>query len=135
MRNWEPYFIEDSKVPVVLSKVAPLKIGAISFGWWVWSRNEKIGVITRRHETIHFQQQLELGFLIQWILYGLFWLIGLFVYKFDGNKAYRENPFEREAYANERKPTYLPKTRKRYAWVNYFWWVSTEGEPGRGRKK
>lgn len=134
MRNWEPIFIEDSKVPVILSKVAPLEIGAISFGWWVWSR-AKIGPVLRRHEAIHFQQQLELGFLFQWLLYVLFWLVGLFVYKFDGYKAYRENPFEREAYANDRKTKYLSETRKRYAWVNYFWWVSTEGEPSRGRKK
>tara|TARA_X000000950_G_scaffold211112_1_gene253899 strand:- start:612 stop:1016 length:405 start_codon:yes stop_codon:yes gene_type:complete len=134
MRNLEPIFIENSKVPVVLSKVAPLKIEALSFGWWVWSRRE-IGTVTRRHETIHFQQQLELLFLFQWILYVLFWVIGLFVYKFDGNKAYRENPFEREAYANDRKTKYLSETRKRYAWINYFWWVSTEGEPSRGRKK
>lgn len=134
MRNWEPVFIEDSKVPVVLSKVAPLEIGAISFGWWVWSRN-KVGPVTRRHETIHFQQQLELGFVLQWLLYGLFWLIGLFIYKFDGNKAYRENPFEREAYANEEEIPYLSETRKRYSWVRYFWWVPIEGEASRGRKQ
>jgi len=30
--------------------------------------------------------------------------------------AYVENPFEREAYQNERKYTYLEK-RKRYAWI------------------
>ena len=134
MRNWKPYFFENSKVPVVLSKVAPLEIGAISLGWWVWSRRE-IGVVTKRHETIHFQQQLEMLFVPFLLLYAAFWLVGLFVYKFDGNKAYRENPFEREAYANERKTKYLSETRKRYAWVNYFWWVSTEGEPSRGRKK
>ena len=133
MRTWEPKFIENSKVPVVLSKIAPLEIGAISFFWFVWSRGP-IGPVTRRHETIHFQQQLELLFVLQWVLYGLFWLIGLFVYKFDGNKAYRENPFEREAYANERKTKYLSDTRKRWSWVRYFWWVSTEGEPSRGRK-
>jgi hypothetical protein len=134
MRNLEPIFIENSKVPVVLSKVAPLEIGAIAFGPCVWSRNT-CGPVTRRHETIHFQQQLEMLFLFQWVFYVLFWLIGLFIYKFDGNLSYHMNPFEREAYANERKTKYLSETRKRYAWVNYFWWVSTEGEPSRGRKK
>ena len=134
MRHWEPKFIENSKVPAALSKVAPIEIGAISFGWWVWSRKE-IGPVLRRHETIHFQQQLELCFLIQWVLYVLFWIIGLFVYKFDGQKAYRENPFEREAYANDRKTKYLSETRTRYSWVRYFWWVPTEGESNRGRKK
>ena len=133
MRNWEPRFIENSKVPVTLSKIAPLEIGAISFGWWVWSRGT-VGVVTRRHETIHFQQQLELGFVLQWVLYVLFWLVGLVVYRFDGYKAYRENPFEREAYANERKTKYLPETRMRWSWVRYFWWVPIEGEPSRGRR-
>ena len=122
---WEPFFINNSKVPVWLSYLAPSQIWAISFGWGVWCRGE-INKTTKRHETIHFQQQLELGFVLQWLLYGLFWVIGFFRYKFDGAKAYRENPFEREAYGNEKKYTYLEK-RKRYAWVRYIWQSDSEG--------
>ena len=114
---WEPRFINNSKLPVWLSKLAPINIWAISFGFWVWCRGE-INKTTRRHETIHFQQQLELGFVLQWLLYGMFWLVGLVRYR-DGAKAYRENPFEREAFSNEKKPTYLGK-RKRYAWTAYI---------------
>lgn len=114
---WKPKFYENSNVPVFLSKFAPINIWAISFGWGVWCKGE-LSKTTRRHETIHFQQQLEMLFVFQWILYGLFWLIGLCIYR-NGEKAYRENPFEREAYGNERKFTYLEK-RKRYSWVRYI---------------
>jgi hypothetical protein len=113
MRLWKPIFIENSKIPAWLSKLAPINIWAISFGFWVWCRGE-LSDTTKRHETIHYQQQLELLFVGQWILYGLFHLIGLVRYR-DGAKAYRENPFEREAYANEDHPYYL-LNRKRYCW-------------------
>jgi len=123
MKSWEPKFIENSNVPIVLSKIAPINIGAISIAFWVWSRGT-VGKTTRRHETIHYQQQLELALVFQWILYGLFWLIGLCIYR-NGEKAYYMNPFEREAYENERKYTYLEK-RKRYSWLKCFWWVPKE---------
>ena len=66
IRNLKPIFIENSKIPVILSKIAPINIGAIALGFVVFSRgtmNEK----TRQHETIHFQQYLEtlfIGFLL-----------------------------------------------------------------------
>ena len=113
----EPLFYEESRVPVILSKVAPIEIGAISFAWFVFSRG-KINKTTRRHEIIHYHQQIELLFVFQWILYGSFWLFGMLKYR-DGKKAYYENPFEREAYANERKTTYLKK-RPLWNWVNYI---------------
>ena len=37
----------------------------------------------------------------------------------NGFKAYRNIPFEREAYWNERKPTYLGR-RKPWAWLEYL---------------
>ena len=114
---WEPWFVNNSKVPVWLSYLAPITIWAISFGPGVWCRGE-INKTTKRHETIHYQQQLELGFVLQWFLYVTFWLIGLVRYR-SGSVAYRENPFEREAYGNEKKHTYLAK-RKRYAWIHYI---------------
>ena len=115
-KKWKPIFIENSKIPVWLSKLAPIDIGAISLGFWVWSRR-KMDDTVRRHETIHFQQQLELLFVGQWILYGLYYLKGLIRYK-DGPTAYRESPFEREAYENESIEYYL-ENRKRYSWVSY----------------
>ena len=115
-KKCEPKFIENSRIPVWLSKIAPIQIGAISVAFWVWGRSA-MGKTLRRHETIHFQQQLELLFVPHWILYGLFFLIGLIKYR-NGMKAYRQIPFEQEAYDNERKTTYLKK-RKRYAWIKY----------------
>ena len=131
IKEWEPKFYSNSKVPEWLSSIpfVPINIYAISFGAWVWCRGDleevrrsKAGrasiAETRRHETIHFQQQLELLFVMQWALYGLFYLVGLLRYR-NGSQAYRENPFEREAYGNDKDENYL-KNRKRYAWVRHI---------------
>jgi len=112
----EPLFFEESKVPVWLSKISPIEIGAFSFAFFVFSRG-KINKTTRRHETIHYHQQLELLFAAQWLLYGIFWLVGLVCYR-DGKKAYRENPFEREAYSNAKKTKYL-QSRPLWNWRHY----------------
>ena len=130
LKECKPQIYSNSRVPGWLSKISPIEIYAISFGCWVWCRGNldlnKIAGKTRtaaaaetvRHETIHFQQQLELLFVFQWLLYGLFWLIGQVKYR-DGSKAYYESPFEREAYQNDKDEDYL-KNRKRYAWVRYI---------------
>lgn len=65
------------------------------------------------HESIHFEQEKELGFIFFYILYLLEWLIKLCFY---GKKAYENISFEREAYRNEKNFDYI-KNRKRYCWV------------------
>ena len=118
MKNLKPFFINNSKIPVWLSKISPIEIWALSFFIFVWCR----GVMdsrTKTHETIHFQQQIELLFIFQWILYGIFHLIGLAKQKGSGKKAYYYNPFELEAYENDDDENYLSK-RKRYAWIKYI---------------
>lgn len=65
------------------------------------------------HESIHFEQEKELGFIFFYILYLLEWLVKLCFY---GKKAYHNISFEREAYANECDAEYLKK-RKRYNWI------------------
>ena len=65
------------------------------------------------HESIHFQQTLELGILPFYLLYVLEWLLKL---PFYGAAAYENISFEREAYGNDENLEYL-KTRKRYNWV------------------
>jgi hypothetical protein len=113
-REWKPICFENSKVPLVLSKLAPIEIWAISLGPFVWCKgvlSEKI----RNHETIHFQQQLELLFIGQWLLYLLAYLVGLVKHR-SGAKAYRQNPFEQEAYDNDDNLDYLSE-RKRYSWI------------------
>ena len=117
MKNWKPFYIENSKVPVILSKIAPINIWAIAFGLWVWCRGE-LSEKTKRHECIHFQQQLELGFALQWAIYACSYLYHLIRLR-DPREAYYAISFEREAYGNESDRDYL-KNRKRYAWVKYI---------------
>jgi len=117
MKNWKPIYIENSKLPVWLSYFAPIDIWAISFGWFVWCRG-LMSDVTKRHECIHFQQQLELAFIGFYILYALSWLHGLVKYK-NGATAYREIVFERESYSNEYTEDYLDN-RPRYAWIKYI---------------
>lgn len=76
--------------------------------FWIKRNKEVIN-----HETIHFQQALELGVLPFYILYVLEWFFKL---PFYGAKAYENISFEREAYSNEKKLTYL-RNRKRYNWI------------------
>jgi hypothetical protein len=79
------------------------------------------------HERIHFYQQLELLFVIHWILY-----LGSYTYNylslvFTTNlthrqrhwKAYFNNVFEKEAYENDKDLSYL-STRQTYAWTRYL---------------
>jgi hypothetical protein len=116
MKTLKPFFIEDSKFPLWVSKTTKLNIWAVSFFIFVFCAG-KLDDRLKRHETIHFQQQLELLFVLQWFLYGMFWLIGLIKYR-DSKKAYQRNPFEQEAYNCENIKNYLPH-RVRYNWIFY----------------
>lgn len=112
-----PIVIENSRVPGILSKLGNANYVGVSFAIFIFfkgKRQEK----TWRHEMIHYRQQKELFFLGQWFLYAYYYLSGLLKYK-DRYKAYRENPFEREAYANDYDPTYLVR-RKKYSWKSYI---------------
>ena len=111
-----PWVIENSKVPVWLSKISPIEIHAISFACFVFCR-ETLSKTTLRHETVHYHQQLELLFVGFWVLYVFYYLKGLARY-FNGKEAYKNNPFEREAYDNERKTKYLER-RQLWAWREY----------------
>lgn len=115
LRNSRPWFFENSKVPVVLSYLAPITIGAITIGPLVFSRDE-MSDITKNHESIHWQQYIETGIIGFIILYYTFYLWNLLRYR-DGELAYYMIPFEKEAYDNDNNLEYL-KTRKRYSWLN-----------------
>ena len=115
LRNSRPWFFENSKVPVVLSYLAPITIGAITIGPLVFSRGE-MSDITKNHESIHWQQYIETGILGFIILYYSFYFWNLLRYR-DGELAYYMIPFEKEAYDNDDNLEYLT-TRKRYSWLN-----------------
>ena len=112
----KPWFFENSKIPVWLSYFAPISIGAITLGPFVISRDE-MSETTKRHETIHWQQYIELGIIGFVILYFAYWLFGMIKYR-DGSIAYRQIPFEQEAYSNHEDTVYL-LNRKRYHWWSY----------------
>ena len=117
MKDWKPLFIENSKIPVWLSYIAPIDIGAITLGPIVISRGE-MDEVTKRHETIHFQQFLELGFIGFVILYYGFWLYNILKGD-DKQAAYYNIPFEKEAYYNDEDKNYL-SNRKRFSWIHYI---------------
>jgi len=112
-----PWIFNNSRLPVWLSKIAPIEVWALSFACFVFCRGE-ISKTTTRHETIHYHQQLELLFVGQWMLYAIFFLIGLARYR-SGKRAYTENPFEREAYRNEKKTKYLER-RPLWSWASHI---------------
>lgn len=115
-RNSKPIFFENSWVPRVLSCIAPIEIGAITLGFFVFSK-EKLSKRTKNHETIHLQQYIELFFIGFIFLYLFYWIFGLLKYR-DGKVAYHMIPFEQEAYANDLDARY-PRARKRYSWLKY----------------
>lgn len=112
-KYWKPWFIENSRFPIWLSKLAPIEINAITLGPWVISRST-LSEKTKRHETIHYQQYLELGFIGFWIIYVWDYFIGLARHG-DGRLAYYNIRFEQEAYKYDTDEDYL-EVRKRYKW-------------------
>lgn len=109
--------IENSRIPVWLSYLAPIEIGAITLGFIVLSRgvmSEKL----RRHETIHFQQFLETGFVGFLLFYLWDYIRGYAKYK-NGSKAYYAIRAEREAYMFDSQEDYLEK-RVRWQWIKGY---------------
>jgi hypothetical protein len=110
-----PIFVENSRIPVWLSKFSPIDIGAISLGPFVISRG-KFNTKTRIHETIHYKHWVELGFVGFLILYPAFWIVNL-MRGMSGPDAYFNIPFEIEAYDNQGDLGYIFR-RKPFAWLN-----------------
>ena len=120
MRNWKPFVKYNDKFLDTISWF--MKVGGISLFPFIILREKyrdgnkfeiKVGKKTINHETIHFQQALELGVIPFYVLYVLEWILKLPIY---GSKSYYNISFEREAYTNEKNFNYL-KNRKRYSWI------------------
>tara|TARA_B100001063_G_C16704640_1_gene524499 strand:- start:520 stop:894 length:375 start_codon:yes stop_codon:yes gene_type:complete len=113
-----PIFIENSKIPVWLSKIAPININAITLGPIVLSR----GVLServKRHETIHFMQYKELYFIGFLLVYLYDYLYAVIIKKKGfSRESYLAIRFEQEAYDNDFKEDYL-KIRKKFRWRAY----------------
>ncbi len=115
LTNMKPCVLERSRIPRILSHLSPIEINAISLFPFVFCRG-KISETTRRHETIHFQQQLETLVIGFYIIYLWDYLKARLVKRLPGPEAYRSLRAEREAYENQDNKDYL-NTRKRYRWL------------------
>ena len=116
-KNAKPFFFENSKVPVWLSKLAPIEISAITLGPLVFSR----GVIsekTKRHETIHYQQYIELLFIGFLVIYLYDYLYAALIKRKGFTRdSYLAIRFEQEAWQCDDYEDYL-ENRQRFAWRN-----------------
>ena len=115
--NQKPIAFENSRIPKLVSYVSPIEPFAVSFGPFIFCKST-FPDRTLRHETIHYHQQLELLFVFHWILYLVFHVKGMLTEK-NGAQAYRQNPFELEAYDNDDDIDYLA-SRGMYSWVSYL---------------
>ena len=70
------------------------------------------------HESIHWEQQKEMLGILFYVWYGIEYLVRLIQYR-DGDKAYRNISFEREANIFEQCDWYLDG-RCRYAWLAFL---------------
>lgn len=95
-------------------------VRAMSLGPFIIFRDKEArnNIRTNAHEMVHFFQQLEMLFVLMWILYILFYVVARISGK-NHRDAYRSIPFEREAYENEENIQYVI-TRKSYAWIKYI---------------
>ena len=93
-----PIFIENSKIPVWLSKFAPINIWAITLGPVVICR----GVLsekTKRHETIHYMQYKELWFIGFLLIYLWDFLFSAIINQMVQNNNFLMNSFNLRIFA------------------------------------
>lgn len=98
---------------VIYNNLIPFKgFEAMNLFGVVFARNEykDLDKVVLNHEAIHTAQMKELLYIPFYILYGIEYLINLIKYR-DGDKAYKNISFEREAYRNERQLDYLKGRR------------------------
>lgn len=112
---------------IIYNNVIPFKgFAAINLFGLLFVRKDckdQVGDKMINHESIHTEQMKEMLFIPFYIWYCIEWFIKLFKYgdgsKNNGDSAYRNISFEREAYDNEDDMKYLKK-RKRYSWWYYL---------------
>lgn len=105
---------------------------------------DKVSNKTLNHEYIHVEQQKEcfwlgfgfgilvliftdiiwlsllMPFVFFYLWYGIEYLIGLFIHKFNPKKAYYSISFEKEAHDNDEDEYYLKFIRDSYDWMFYL---------------
>ena len=93
----------------------PRRFHAITLFPFVFYNGQPLNGREVRHETVHLWQQAALLLVGFYVLYFVFWLIGLLRYS-NSDRAYREIPFERSAYILESKSDVNP-IRQSYHWI------------------
>jgi hypothetical protein len=97
-------------------------MGYAGFAWFLLlffaESKEKVTPRLENHETIHYRQQREMLFVLQWLWYGVEYLVKRVKYR-SHDAAYRSLSFEREAYYYENNLEYL-KTRKAFSWIKFL---------------
>ena len=106
---------KNSLLPRAASIFFPVE--AITIANHIFFRDE-IHSRVLRHEVIHVLQGRELGYVVFWFMYLKYWLIAMKENQGNTYRAYRDIPFEKEAYLNEREPSYIYQ-RPLYAWKKY----------------
>lgn len=119
----------------VLNKVIPFGSFKAMAAWpFIFLRRDKeFTEVDIRHESIHGRQQVEMLLVFFYVAYLICWLIELVRCARDENRGqaepnYRKRKylhrvehsiiFEREAYAEQRSPSYLYR-RRFWAWIKY----------------
>ena len=135
---------------IVRNKIIPFgKFDCMNILGFLFVRDEiEVSPTILRHEGIHTVQQYEIMTLsalvalllcnvwaswwyllivvaMPFVLYVLAWLIAVVLPPYDS--AYKDSPFEREAYFNQNKDNYLA-TRPLFAWVKYILKQREKGE-------
>lgn len=107
---------------IIYNNILPPKgFIAINLFGILFVRNSCKNRITKQtinHEAIHTTQYKELFYLGFLILYFYYWVRNLFIIGFN-HKAYKNIPFELEAYYNEGQEGYLIN-RPKFSWKNYI---------------
>ena len=93
----------------------PRRFHAITLFPFVFYNGQPLNGREVRHETVHLWQQAALLLVGFYVLYFVFWLIGLLRYR-NSDRAYREIPFERSAYILESESDVNP-IRQSYHWI------------------
>ena len=107
--------IKNSIIPRLSSVF--INVYAITLWPFVFIRDEGNPRVIN-HESIHLKQQKELLLVGFYLLYVIFWVVGIFKYR-STQIAYYEIPFEREAYNHDGDYEYL-NNRKLFAWTKYI---------------
>lgn len=93
----------------------PRGYNAITLFPFVFYNDRRLTERELRHETVHLWQQLALLVVLFYVLYVLFWIVGLVRWR-NHDRAYHSIPFERSAYRLDGR-TDLRRSTMAFDWL------------------